>query len=150
LTSPPPAAPRTLSLTLLPAPIALCRLAPAEPIPAWTAQARTFLTISRTPTELSIVADEEAVPLEVRAERGYRALRVEGPLPLELVGVLAALANPLAAAGIPIFPIATYDTDYLLLRETTLRRAINALTVAGHRVMGATTIVSDSSECRVS
>jgi uncharacterized protein len=127
--------PSQLSLTVLAAPLALCRFAPADPIPAWTASARTFLTISRTPTELSIVADEVAIPKALSAQRGYRAVRVEGPLPLTLIGIFAALASPLAAANIAIFPIATYDTDYLLIHEDVLSRAVAVLERAGHRVV---------------
>jgi hypothetical protein len=127
-----PAAPPAFSLTLLPGHMALCRLPASGAVPEWTARARTFLTISRTPTELSIVADDDAVPRDVAAERGFCALRVDGPMALDLVGVVAALAGPLAAAGVPIFPIATYDTDYVLVRETELARATSALKAAGH------------------
>lgn len=125
---------RSLSLTVLAQPVALCRLSANEVVPAWTAHARSFLTISRTPSELSIVADEGAVPAEVQADRDYRVLRVEGPLPLNLIGVFAAMAGPLADAGVPIFPIATYDTDYLLVPGAMLERAIEALRGAGHVV----------------
>jgi hypothetical protein len=124
-----------LSLTVLAAPLALCRLAPTDPIPEWTTLARAFMTISRTLTELSIVADEAALPAHVIAERGYRAFRVEGPLPLDLIGIFAALASPLAAAQVPIFPIATYDTDYVLLHEDVLSKATAAIEGAGHRVV---------------
>jgi hypothetical protein len=124
--------PRSLPLRALAAPLALCRLPATEPIPEWTALARTFLTISRTPTELSIVADESVVPPEINAQRGYRALRVDGPLPLELTGVFAAMAGPLASANIPIFPIATYDTDYILVAEANFQRAVAVLEAAGH------------------
>ena len=124
-----------LPITVLGAPLALCRLAATEPIPEWTTLARTFLTISRTPTELSIVADEAALPAHVSAERGYRALRVDGPLPLGLIGIFAAIAGPLAAAAVPIFPIATFDTDYVLLHEDALSKATAALEGAGHRVV---------------
>jgi hypothetical protein len=124
-----------LTLTLLPAPLALCRLSPNEPMPTWAVQANTFMCISRTPTELSIVADEEVVPHEFKADRGYRALRVEGPLPPNLVGIFAAIAEPLAAAGVPIFPIATYDTDYVLLRESEVTKAVSALRAVGHSVI---------------
>jgi hypothetical protein len=122
------------SLTVLAAPLALCRLASAESIPSWTELARTFLSISRTPTELSIVADEAAVPASMLAARDYRALRVDGPLSLELIGIVASIAAPLAAAKVPIFPIATYDTDYVLVHQSALSRAIAALEAAGHRV----------------
>ena len=127
-----------LALTVLHDHFALCRLPVDAEVPAWVTHAAAFLTVSRTPTELSIVADERAVPAELDARRGYRALRVEGPLPLELVGVLAALATPLAAAGVPIFPIATYDTDYLFVPGVELDRAVAALVAAGHRVLEPT------------
>jgi hypothetical protein len=125
----------TLTLRVLPAPLALCRLSATEAIPEWTELARSFLSISRTPTELSIVADESAVPAHVGAQRGYRALRVDGTLPLNLIGIFVIIASPLAAARIPIFPIATYDTDYVLVAESELARAIAALEAAGHHVV---------------
>ncbi|HEX6533556.1 MAG TPA: ACT domain-containing protein [Gemmatimonadaceae bacterium] len=131
---------------MLAEPVALCRLSPSEPVPAWTAEAREFLTVSRTPTELSIVADESVVPPAADAQRGYRVLRVEGPLPLELVGVFAAMAGPLAAMNVPIFPIATYDTDYLLVHDAMLERAIAALTSAGHVVRYAATDAPSGAE----
>jgi len=129
------ATPRRIALTVLAAPLALCRFAPSDAIPAWASGAQSFLTISRTPTELSIVADELAVPVGASAERGYRALRVEGPLPLDLVGIFATIAAPLAVAKVPIFPIATYDTDYVLVAQQFLVRAIAALEGAGLSVM---------------
>jgi hypothetical protein len=135
MSSNPSAPEHHLPITVLGAPLALCRLAATEPIPEWTTQARTFLTISRTPSELSIVADEAALPAHVGAERGYRALRVDGPLPLGLIGIFASIAGPLAAAAVPIFPIATYDTDYVLLHEDVLPKAIAVLDGAGHRVV---------------
>ncbi len=110
----------------------MCQLPADSSEPAWTRGARAFLTVSRTPTELSIVADERAFPADVNAQRGYRAFRVQGPLPLDLVGIFASLAAPLAAEGIAIFPIATFDTDYLLVHSRDLARATAALERAGH------------------
>lgn len=126
----------SLRLTLLAERVAICQLKPDAPIPVWTGVARAFLTVSRTPTELSIVADESVVPADVNAQRGYHVLRVEGPLPLDLVGVFAALASPLAEAGVPIFPIATYETDYLIIAGMTISRAVAALRAAGHTIDG--------------
>lgn len=130
-----PAGGTGLRLDLLPEPFALLRMPAGSEVPAWTSAARHFLTISRTPTELSIVADSAVVPAGVAAERDFRAFRVHGPMPLHLVGVIAALAPPLAQAGVPIFPIATHDTDYLLVREADVARAQAALVAAGHRVV---------------
>ena len=126
--------PLQLTLTVLAAPLALCKLAPRDAIPAWTSRTRTFLTISRSPTELSIVADESVVPRELTAHRGYRALRVEGPLALDLVGIAANIAGALASANVPIIPIGTYDTDYVLVHGDLLGTAVTALEAAGHRV----------------
>ncbi len=124
-----------LAIALLPTRVALCQAPVDAPVPAWTAEAIHFLTVSRTPTELSIMADEHVVPPTVSAQRGYRVLRVEGPLPLTLVGVIASLAGPLAEAGVPVLPIATYDTDYLLVRERDVPPALAALRRAGHTVV---------------
>lgn len=115
--------------------MAICRLSPGDAVPVWAENARTFLSITRTTTELSIVTEQALLPAELEAQRGYCALRVEGPLPLDMVGVVASLASPLAAAGVPIFPLATYDTDYLLMGEEMLHRALRALTSAGHTIV---------------
>ncbi|BBO88821.1 hypothetical protein DSCOOX_20010 [Desulfosarcina ovata subsp. ovata] len=74
------------------------------------------------------------VPEDVRAERGWRALVIDGPLDFALTGILAQIAHPLADAGIPIFALSTFDTDYVLVKDSDLKRAINALGEAGHPV----------------
>lgn len=121
-----------LPLLLLGQRLAVCRLHPDYPVPDWTRLSRAFLTVSTTPTELSIVAIESVVPGDVRAERGYRALVVKGELPQDLIGVFASMAGPLAEAGIPIFAISTFDTDYVLVKEQLLEQAIGVLETAGH------------------
>ena len=126
---------QALVLDVLPGRLALCRLAGDVATPAWVADARRFLTISRTPDELSIVADAEVVPPGAAVMSDYCALKIGGPVPLDTVGVLAALVVPLAKARIPVFPIGTHDTDYLLLRESDLAAATGALERAGHRVV---------------
>jgi hypothetical protein len=129
----PPSRPH-LPLELLPGTLAICRLEAAAPLPAWAAGSSTFLTVSRTAEELSVTTVQAAVPAGVPCERDYRALRVRGPLPLDLVGILAAIADPLAEAGLSIFAISTYDTDYVLVKERDLNTAVRALERAGHRV----------------
>ena len=129
----PPARPR-LSLELLPDTVAICRLDPDAPIPSWALQPSRFLTVSRTPEELSITTLQDAVPPGVPCERGYRAVRLRGPLPFHLVGILAAIADPLAAAGLSIFAISTYDTDYVLVKAPELETALAVLQRAGHRI----------------
>ncbi len=123
----------SLPLTLLPDHLAVCRLTPDAALPAWVA-GPGFVSITRTDEELSIVVRQDRVPGDMVAVGPWRALKVQGPLDFALTGILAALTAPLADAGISLFAIATYDTDYVLVRAETLEAAINALTAAGHRV----------------
>jgi hypothetical protein len=129
-----PAARPRLSLELLPDTLAICRLEPRAPVPSWAAEPSPFLTLSRTAEELSITTLQSTVPAGVPCERDYRAVRVRGPLPLNLVGILAAIADPLAAAGLSIFAISTYDTDYVLVKAGELEAALKVLRQAGHQI----------------
>ena len=128
-----------LTLVPLDGRFAVCRLAADAPLPAWAAAdpAGSFLSITRTADELSIVARQDAVSDGVRCERGWRCLRVAGTLDFALVGVLAALLAPLADAGIAVFVVSTFDTDYLLMKDDRFDEAVEALRRAGHRVGSA-------------
>jgi hypothetical protein len=123
-----------LPLEVLPDTLAICRLPPEAALPPWATGPSAFVTVSRTPDELSITAVQHAVPAGVRCERDYRALRVRGTLPPDLVGILVSIAEPLAAAGLSIFAISTYDTDYILVKARDLPAALEALRAAGHDV----------------
>ncbi len=122
------------SLEVLPNRYAACRLAAGSGLPWWAAESEPLLSFTRTPDETSVVCEESRVPGEVRAQRGYRALRVDGPIPFDEVGVVAGLSRPLAKAGIPVFALSTFDTDYLLVGDGDLERALVALTSAGFSV----------------
>jgi hypothetical protein len=122
-----------LTLTVLPDRYAICRLDPKADVPHWSAKG-DFVSISRTPDELSVVCLETNVPANVPCEEGWRILRCEGPLDLSLTGIMASLAEPLADAGVPIFPIATHHTDYILIKEAHLGTATRALSGYGHAV----------------
>ncbi len=127
----------TLPLELLRDTLAVCRLPSEASTPSWALSGSTFFTLTRTPQELSITTDQRLVPPGVKCERGYRAFRVQGPLPLNLIGILASLAVPLAEARISIFAISTYETDYVLVKERDLEQAVAALERAGHTVSRA-------------
>lgn len=122
-----------LNLTLLPEVFAVCRLSPDADIPDWATDG-VFFSVTRTSNELSVVCRQADVPVGVQAEKGWRCLQVAGPLDFALTGILASLLNPLAKAGISIFTIATFDTDYLLIKEAKLEAAITALREAGHYI----------------
>jgi hypothetical protein len=112
---------------------AICRLEPDAPVPEWAVASR-FLSITRTASELSIVCNEAMVPESVHAERNQRLMQVEGTLAFALTGVLASIAAPLATAGIGVFAVSTYDTDYFLVSNEDLLEAAQVLEAAGHAI----------------
>jgi hypothetical protein len=111
-----------LRIQLLPSEFSIRRLPPDSPAP--DLPGGEFVSITRTAEELSIVA----------AGRGFRCFKLEGPLDISLVGILASISAALAKAGVPIFAISTYDTDYILVGVSHLERAIAALEQDGHAV----------------
>jgi hypothetical protein len=137
-----------MRLEVLRGEFAIVRLGANAALPPWLEAAggihrpeespAEFLSITRTREEVSIVCESSRVPadlpMEIPAERGWRCLKVEGPLDFSLTGVLASLAEPLARAEIPIFAISTFDTDYLLVKAGNLEAAIAALEAVGHVV----------------
>ena len=122
-----------MRLRLHPEPLAVCRLAPEADARPWM-WTGPLASVTRTADELSVVCAEAAVPPEVRAERGWRAVEVKGPLDFALTGVLAGLAGPLAEAGVPVFVVSTHGTDWLLVKADRLGDALAALSGAGHAV----------------
>ena len=124
-----------IPLIILPNRLAICRLPAEAPLPDWI-QPGDIVSIVRTREELSVVCEERYVPPEVKAERGWRAIKVQGPLDFALIGLFASLAIPLSDAGISLFAISTYDTDYILIRENKLGRAVEVLGLEGFPIQG--------------
>jgi hypothetical protein len=120
-----------LKYRLLAERLAVCRSAPDSPVPGWCL-AGAFFGLTRTAEELSIVCAEDRVPDGILAEKDWVALKLEGPFPFSMTGVLASFIQPLADAGIPIFAISTFDTDYVLVKHETLPAALQALGNARH------------------
>jgi uncharacterized protein len=120
--------------------LAVCRLASDARIPAWVLEG-AFFCVARTRDELSIVCSEDVctadrMPHAALAERGWLALKLEGPFPFSMSGVLASFLQPLAEAQIPIFATSTFDTDYVLIKRENLEQAVVALGAAGHEKVG--------------
>ena len=122
-----------MKLKLLEPNLSVCRLAPDAKIPGEVLDL-SFCAITRTEDELSIVLPEEAADPAWQAETGWRGLKVEGPLDFGMVGVIAQISAPLAQAGIPIFVISTFDTDYLLVKESALMQACDVLRKEGNEI----------------
>ena len=128
-----------LTLDVLAEPLSVLRFAADAEVPAWALHAGSFGTVTRTAHELSVVCatarvPSASLPTDTVREDGWRALEVVGPFAFTEVGVLLQVAAPLAAAGISILAMATFDTDYVLVQETRLGAAIAKLRSAGHIV----------------
>ncbi len=109
-----------MQLQLFPEPYCICRLDADEPVPDWAIG--TFVSVTRTPDELSIVCPDSVIPeaglpAGAKSECGWRYLKAVGPFQFSEVGIVASLASPLAAAQVPIFVISTFDTDWLLIHR---------------------------------
>ncbi len=125
--------PPNLELTVLRGVFAVSRLVPREGIPSWALNGE-FCSVSRTDDEVSIICPDRNVPEGIRSERGWRCLKLAGPLEFSLVGVLAAVLDPLAQAGIAIMAVSTFDTDYVLVKEDQLELAVLVLEQQGFEV----------------
>src|SRR5713101_7909135 len=120
--------------------LAVYRFASDARVPAWALEGGFFCVV-RTRDELSIVCGEgvyteDRMPHAALAERGWVALKLEGPFPFSMTGVLASFLQPLAEAQIPIFAISPFDTDYVLIKRENLEQAVVALGAAGHERVG--------------
>ena len=126
------------TLTLLEGRLAVCRCDPDEAVPDWFEPRLPLSSLVRSEQDLTLVTPEDGLPEDVKGERGWRALRVEGPFDLtSTFGVIAGITSPLAAAEVSVLSISAYDTDYVLVQEKELDRATQALRDAGHEVRSA-------------
>lgn len=123
-----------LTMKLLKDSFGVCRLDSKDSLPNW-ATIGEFYSISKSSEELSIVCNEENIPVNIKCERDWRALKVEGPLDFALVGILSSIAGILAKEKISIFAISTYDTDYILVKEKDINKSIDTLKTEGYNII---------------
>ena len=123
-----------MRLSRTPGSFAVCRVAAGAGVPNWFAFDAPLTAAVRRGDELSLVCSDAAVPDGVTAEPGWAAFEIAGPMEFTLTGVLASVAAPLADAGVPIFALATYDTDVVLVPGDRAGDAAEALRGAGHEV----------------
>lgn len=117
---------KKLNLKLLKDRYSVCRLNRNEEIPKWIFQ-EEFFSITRTDEELSIVCLQDKIKENIKCEKDWRILKIEGPLDFSLIGILSRISTLMANNGISIFAISTYDTDYILIKEESINRAIEVL-----------------------
>jgi len=115
---------------------AVCRLPADSPVPPWALHG-AFFSVTKTADELSIVCLQANVPEHTSAELNWAALKLEGPFPFAMTGILSSFIAPLSASGIPIFAISTFDTDYVFVKQEILTTALEKLSAAGHQFLPA-------------
>lgn len=119
-----------LKLRVLNGTMCIARLPADAAAPPWLPEA-AWCSVTRTDEELSIVCESRFVPAGVRRNGGWRLLQVEGPLDFSLTGVLHRITAPMAEAGISLFAVSTFDTDYVLVGGADLEKAVSCLEAAG-------------------
>ena len=125
---------QNLKFRLLAGHYAILRLAPDVPAPEWALKGE-FVSITRTHDELSIVCPVESIPLDINFDVRWICLKLEGPFAFSQTGVLLSFIEPLSNNGLPIFAVATYDTDYVLIPQDHTQQALDLLSDAGHELL---------------
>nr|WP_231703851.1 ACT domain-containing protein [Arthrobacter sp. zg-Y179] len=117
----------------------IARLPPAAEIPAALLSAALpdgFISVTRTPQELSIVCPAALAPADAEIDGTWAAFYASGPIPFGLTGVVASLVAPLSAAGCPVFVVSTFDGDVLMVPSPQYDQALALLRAAGHTLPG--------------
>ena len=125
---------KKLTLKLLKDKYSVLRLNKNDEIPKWIFN-EEFFSITRTEDELSIVCLQDKVKEYIKCERNWRILKIEGPLDFSLLGILSKISTLMANNNISIFAISTYDTDYILIKEETINRAIEVLENSNYNII---------------
>ncbi len=115
-----------ITLRLLPYGLSICNVPEDSKIGPYTLDS-PFVAIVKSDEELSCVCATGYEPPNSICKKGFRAFRIDGTLDLSLVGVMAPLLDVLKRANVSVSVISTYKTDYILVHEKTLDRAILAL-----------------------
>lgn len=124
---------RQLQLLLLDEMYGICVFPGTNPIPEWAAMTSLF-SVTRTEKELTIVCPQSIIPPDSEQDLNWLCFRIDGSFDLNQIGVISSLAVPLAQAGISIFVVSSYDTDYILVKEEKVEKAIAVLSDNGHLI----------------
>ena len=94
-----------------------------------------FYFIGRTDEEISLVCRTEDVPAGVaHRSDGWKGFRIQGTLDFSLIGILSGISSVLADHKIGIFAVSTYNTDYILVKEEDIDRALASLEKEGYTI----------------
>lgn len=121
------------ALHVLDQPFSIHRLAPDAEIPP-AVLACAFHWIARTEEETSIVCPCSVMVPGARTEPAWSCIKVIGPIDFAVTGLLAELSRILYEAGISIFALSTFDTDYLLVPSSRIGEAVTVLRRGGYGI----------------
>jgi len=124
---------RQLQLSLLKDKYGICTLPNNAPIPDW-ALTQSLASITRTEKELTIVCRREILPSQYQSDLNWRCFKIDGSFDLNQIGVISSISSTLADAGISIYVISTYDTDYFPIQQQDLEQTISVLSNSGHSI----------------
>ena len=124
---------RQLKLTLLKDKYGICALPNTAQIPEW-ALMQSLISITRTKEELTIVCQQDLIPSQYQSDLNWRCFRVDGTFDLNQIGVISSISLPLTQAGISIYVISTYNTDYFLVQEEKVKQTISVLSDSGYSI----------------
>ena len=122
-----------LKIRLLQGTYAVCQINDTEKVPSWVEE-KGFFSVTKTEDEISVVMLQDKISKEIKAEKDWRILKVEGTLDFSLIGILAKISSVLAKNQISIFVISTFNTDYILVKEEKIEKAMAVLNLEGYEI----------------
>jgi hypothetical protein len=124
-----------LQLIILKNTFAIYRFNPDVEVPEWISDS-AFYSVTKSPDELSVVCEQNENHTGATAvSSDWKALKIAGPLDLSLIGIIAEISRILKESNISIFSIATYETDYILVKNRDLNKAVDSLKANGHKIV---------------
>lgn len=122
-----------LKIRLLQGIYAVCQISNREKVPSWVEE-KGFFSVTKTEDEISVVMLQDKISKEIKAEKDWRILKVEGTLEFSLIDILAKISSVLAENQISIFVISTFNTDYILVKEEKIEKAMAVLNLEGYEI----------------
>ncbi|MFL6060957.1 MAG: ACT domain-containing protein [Marmoricola sp.] len=116
--------------------LVVASLPPGSDVPAWAESSSVFAIIA-TATETTLVSAGRSVPKKVKQAGPFTAFAIAGELDLALTGILHGVLAPLAEAGISVFTLSTYPTDWVLVPTEKAGAAAEEWRRRGHTVVPA-------------
>lgn len=123
---------KSLKLAVVEGQFTIHRLKLGTPFPKGITSS-PFFSISGSEDELCIVAPDVVWMESEKSDPGWACIKIVDRLQLNETGILAGISAVLAKAKISIFAVSTFDTDYILVKQENLQKAIDTLSARGHK-----------------